>query len=228
MVKIKAVLFDLDRTLINSGPAHDEIINPRVSREFGFKEPVRFKGRPIYPMLKAHGFSLERIRAYTDRIEQLEFECCVRVFPKTNELLRGLRQRGITTAVATNRPTTKRYFEALRHFGLKIENIDWFLNADFYPPEITTSDNHLSAAVPKPYKHFFDPLMPHLSALPDFPKSILMVGDHLFDWRAARKNNFDFIPVLSGAYPEPRSWLKASCDGPFIRDVGVLYKWWFC
>ena len=202
---IKTVLFDCDGTILDSYKVHKKI-NRQISKEFGFKKPLIFAGQPASVVLKNLGFSVFKIKNFLKRFGELELEAKLKIFPAVNALLESLKERKILTAIVTNRPTTKEYFQLLESANLKSELLDFYVNCDIFPHRLKTPKNHFSGKYPKPDARIISPINKNLKKLDIFPESILMVGDHLVDFQLAKFCGFQFIGVLSGVTKTLSDW----------------------
>lgn len=122
---IKAVLFDLDGTIINSEEGITKCVQYALAAR-GIDEPDRSKlvcfiGPPLEPVFREkYGMTEEQaweaVVKYRERFDQTGiFECCL--YEGVPEVLKSLRKKGYFLALASSKPETacKRILE---HFGL--------------------------------------------------------------------------------------------------------------
>lgn len=122
---IKAVLFDLDGTIINSEEGITKCVQYALAAQ-GIDEPDRSKlvcfiGPPLEPVFREkYGMTEEQaweaVVKYRERFDQTGiFECCL--YEGVPEVLKSLRKKGYFLALASSKPETacKRILE---HFGL--------------------------------------------------------------------------------------------------------------
>jgi phosphoglycolate phosphatase-like HAD superfamily hydrolase len=221
---IRAVLFDCDGTLIDNIQLHYQL-NLRITREFGMAGPVFwFPDHPTHVFLKL-GWPEEKIRKFWRRFYEEELRSRPRIFPGVNELLIRLKERGILTAIVTNRHFHDGFFPLLANSGLYSSYVDFFVN--YHHPTVARqiglrSMNVLLANYPKPDVRFLDPIINWLKNLPDFPRSVLMVGDSLkIDYGLAKNCGFQFIGVATG-YENRHDFLKVVDEKFIIKNVGEL------
>lgn len=220
----KAVLFDLDGTLVDSLPELHEGV-ARTAREFGLREPdsyvtARMIGKGIKVLaerLAAWWRELEPLPEGVDTttiVERLSANWCamtgerVRPLPGAFEAVRALRCAGVRTALVTNkiRPLTEAFLESR---GV----------ADAFDAVLTGSD--VERLKPEP-----DMLLAALKALGIAPGEAVMVGDSGNDALAGRRAGVRVCLVESG-YNEGvpmKVWAAAHGFDEVDVDVAALVE----
>jgi len=209
--KYKAIIFDLDGTLINSLPYH-LIAFKDLMLERGFRVPdrdvQRMFGRPSKEIFK---FLMKKYK-FKGNIEDLREERRYHyfrflgtkniVFPQVIETLVKLRLKykvGVATgsSYVTYSHSTDRDFQSLFDFTSTINDV-------------------------KRGKPFPDQLLYVMKKLNVKPDECLVVGDSVYDGIAAKKAQADFIGVTSG-YTSAKELKKY---GPLIvlKSVNELGK----
>lgn len=170
---LKAILFDLDGTLINSLPVYVQALQDNIheftGREIGREELRTHIGTPTPRILSCYASEaqipamVERhnalFRAHSDRIT---------FYPGAREALRTLRAGGAKIAVVTSQIAAEL---AITRAAIGLDElVDVWVNSDM-------------AAHPKPAA---DPVLLALDLLGEQPHSAVMVGDTTNDLRAGR------------------------------------------
>lgn len=200
MAQVKAVVFDLDGTLIASNHDYDEMAR-RVKAILGesgvLTDALSQQGR-IWEIIQGGVRSLqelglppERIKGILDGIDEALNEVevssvgSVELKPGATELLEHLRERGIKIGIATRScgEYAKRSMEASRLSGY----FDVVLARD-------------EVEFPKPDPRHLLQIVEELDASPE---SAVFVGDTETDQRTARAAGIPFIGV-----PSSESWRK--------------------
>jgi phosphoglycolate phosphatase-like HAD superfamily hydrolase len=189
----KAVIFDVDGTLVDSVDFHAESWM-RALAHFGHPFPfdeVRMQigkgGDQLMPHLlgqqeaDAHGKAIEAWRADLFKREYLPR---VKAFPEIPALFRHIRAHGLKTAVASSAKA-----EELAVY-LKIAGIEDLTDVK------TTSDD---AEKSKPHPDIFDVALQRLGVA---PSDAVAVGDTHYDVEAAGKAGMGAVGMLCGGFPE--------------------------
>lgn len=122
---MKAVLFDLDGTLVDSSEGITKCVQYALAR-FGIDEPDRerltpFIGPPLSEsFMKYYGFSREQaltaVSVYRERYQTIGiYECSL--YPGVRECLRRLREQGLRIGMASSKPEASCRI-ILDHFGI--------------------------------------------------------------------------------------------------------------
>jgi len=181
----RAILFDLDGTLVDSVPIILRAFR-EVHEQMGlpFDEPAirKLVGIPLQD--QAVIFAGDRAREFTDRYVPLYLgyqTAGMRLFPGTVEMLDELKRRGYLTGIVTSKSTAGAG-RALGQTGIR-DRFDVVVTAD----DVTNRKPHP------------DPILKALKALGVKPDEALYVGDSLFDVDAAHRANVDIAAVSWGA-----------------------------
>lgn len=204
MKRLENIIFDLDGTLIDSYEAIGESLNHALTG-LGLEsvEPARIRklvGRGLESLLeRAMGEPAREdpdlvprgVRLFRERYDVICIEK-TRLLPEVEETLRVLHERGMTMAVATNKPSyfAKRILDAL--------GVGPFLRAVFGPDLV---------ARPKPHP---DMLAAVLSAVALRPAETVYIGDMQVDVETARAAGVPVIVLPTG-----------SCDAEELRASGA-------
>ena len=213
---IKAVIFDIDGTLLDSVDQHAESWK-QTFEQFGFSFPFAEVRSQIgkggdkllenfltEPEIKAHGKKMEKYRAELFRSKFLKD---VKPFPCVPELFEKLRRSGHLIALATSagKEEAERYQKMLR-----IEN-----SVD----AVTTKDDVENS---KPDPDVLQAVRDLLNRIP--ASECVFVGDTPYDVGAAVKDGMTSISVLCGGFPEED--LRKSGTSAIYRDPEDLYQRW--
>jgi HAD superfamily hydrolase (TIGR01509 family) len=211
---IRAIIFDIDGTLVDTNPAHVEAWR-RAFQRFGYDVPVE----RIVPEIGKGGDKLvpsvlgeeaeERCGEGLRRAQKEEFLAIAkqerfRVFPEVSELFHTLRQRRIRTALATS-SDDKHLDATLASAGIDLRSL-----ADVV---VTRSDAESSKPAP-------DLVVAAVEELEVSPAQCAMVGDTIYDGQACQAAGVVFLGVMSGGTSEP-ALLQAGARAVW-RDVRHL------
>ena len=122
---MKAILLDLDGTIINSEEGITKCVQYAL-KSFGIDEPDRTKllcfiGPPLDPVFREkYGFDAQKawaaVRKYRERFDREGiFEC--ELYDGIAELIRKLKEKGYVIALASSKPETA-CRRILEHFSL--------------------------------------------------------------------------------------------------------------
>lgn len=185
---IKAVLFDLDGTIIDT----NELIE--ISFKHAFKvhlnedrtseEVTKFFGQPLKDSFMPYGEELaeKMIKTYRDFNEAIHDERC-KEFEGVKETLEFLKEKGIKTAIVTS----KRRILAER--GMNLFDLRKYFDV-IVTPEDTTEHK------PKP-----GPVLKACELLSVDPKNAMMVGDSHFDLMSGKNAGAKTCGVRYTALP---------------------------
>jgi phosphoglycolate phosphatase len=210
-LRYRAVLFDLDGTLVDSYSALTEAVN-HARRTHGLEDLSSARIREIV------GDGVEKLlqrafeRTEIPRTVVHEFEtrydevCCneSKVLADVEDTLAKLDRLGVQMAVCTNKPT---------FFSKKILD---FLELSHYFRAIVGPD--LAGARKPEAKH----LLVTLESVDFGPEQALFVGDMPIDVRAARNSGIDVAVVATGS--SSREQLNASKPDHFLERFSDLVR----
>ncbi|MDQ6809404.1 MAG: HAD family phosphatase [Verrucomicrobiota bacterium] len=211
---IKAAIFDLDGTLVDSNDLHAEAWQ-ETFRHFGKEIPLPAlraqigKGGDQYlPVflnereMRTIGEAVEKFRG---EIYQKKYLAQVKPFPCVRELFERLRASGKKVALASSGVADELdHYRALAH-------IDGLIDAQ------TTKDD---VARSKPAPDIFLAALHNLGGVA--ADEAIVIGDSPFDIQAARKIGLATIALLCGGFPEDK--LRAMGAAAIFRDPADLLK----
>jgi HAD superfamily hydrolase (TIGR01509 family) len=197
---IKAVIFDIDGTLVDSVDLHAQAWK-ETFKHFGKEIPyedVRHQigkgGDQLMPVF----FSKEELDKFGEEMEKYrgqlfkrDFLPKVRPFPKVRELFQRVISDGLRIALASSAKE-----EELKEYK-RIAHIE-----DFVEEETSADDADKS----KPHPDIFEAALERLGDIK--PCEAIVIGDTPYDAQAAAKIELRTIGVLCGGFPEAE--LKAA------------------
>jgi len=202
MPLFKAILFDLDGTLVDSVRDLRDAVNVLLAeeglRQINLGETKSMIGdgaaKLVERAVSATGGDLSRLPALVARFLQI-YEANAshhtESYPGVVETLAGLRRLGIPLAVVTNKPYAAT-IDILESLGLRTY-FDVIIGGDTLPER-------------KPHPA---PIIAALSRLGVAPEAALMVGDNYHDVQAARAAGVRAVAVTYGYSHKPHSELGA-------------------
>jgi HAD superfamily hydrolase (TIGR01509 family) len=209
---IKAVIFDVDGTLVNSVDLHARAWQEAFAH-FGKRvenERVRYQigkgGDQLMPVflseeeLDKFGEELEK---YRGEIFKRDYLPRVEGFPAVRELFERVRAEGLQTALASSAKG-----DELKTYK-KIARIE-----DLVEEETSADDAEKS----KPHPDIFEATLERLDGVK--PSEAFVVGDTPYDAEAAGKAGLKTIGLLSGGFPEED--LRAAGCVRVYRDAAHL------
>lgn len=210
-LRYRAVLFDLDGTLVDSYNALTEAVN-HARRTHGLHElsPTRIRelvGEGIERLLQRAFERTELPRSIVQAFEaRYDDICCAesRVLADVDVTLHELHELGVAMAVCTNKPTV---------FSKKILD---FLGLSRYFRAIVGPD--IAGARKPEARH----LAVTLESVACSREEALFVGDMPLDVRAARNSGIDVAVVATGS--STREQLTASGPDHFLERFSDLIK----
>ncbi|MBV9927733.1 MAG: HAD family hydrolase [Acidobacteria bacterium] len=191
---IKAVIFDVDGTLVDSVDLHARAWQEAFAhfgKQFDFgsvRSQIGKGGDQLMPVflskeeLEEFGEELEE---YRGELFKREYLSQVKGFPKVRELFQRIKDEGLRLALASSAKgdELKAYKERAR-----IEDL---------VEEETSSDD---AEKSKPYPDIFEAALERLGDVR--PSEAVVVGDTPYDAEAAGKAGLKTVGLLSGGFPE--------------------------
>ena len=221
MPSLKAIIFDLDGTLVDSARDLRDAVNVLLEEEglrpIGLAEAKSMIGdgaaKLVERAVSATGGDLSRLPALVARFLQIyeaNAACHTEAYPGVVETLAGLRGLGLPLAVVTNKPYAAT-IDILEALGLRIY-FDAVVGGDSLPER-------------KPHPA---PILAALKQLGVVPEAALMVGDNYHDVQAARAAGVRAFAVTYGYSHKPHAELGADrlIDAmpellPMIEDAAV-------
>lgn len=210
---IRAVIFDLDGTLVDSNELH-VLAWQETFRHFGkeiplgrLREQIGKGGDQYLPVfldereLREFG---EQADEYRGEIFKKKYLSQVRPFPKVHELFERVRAEGKKIALASSGKE-----DEVRHYE-KIANIEGLVDA------MTTADQ---VAHSKPKADVF---IAALRILGVQPGEAVAIGDTPYDVAAAKKIDLPVIGLLCGGFPE--QVLRDEGAAAIFRDPADLLE----
>jgi HAD superfamily hydrolase (TIGR01509 family) len=209
---IKAVIFDVDGTLVNSVDLHARAWQEALAhfgKHFAF-ERVRYQigkgGDQLMPVflseeeLEEFGEELEK---YRGELFKREYLPRVKGFPAVRELFQRVKDEGLSIALASSAK------------GEELESYKKLARIEDLVEEETSADD---AEKSKPHPDIFEAALERLGDTR--PSEAVVVGDTPYDAEAAGKIGLRTVGLLSGGFPE-EDLRAAGCD-PVYRDAADL------
>lgn len=213
---IKAVIFDIDGTLVDSVDLHARAWQETFAH-FGKEIPyekVRHqigKGgdqlMPVFFSKEELDESGEEMEEYRSELYKRSYLPKVRAFPRVRELFLRIRDDGKRIALASSAKEDE--------LGVykKIANIE-----DLVEEETSADDADKS----KPHPDIFEAALERLGDIK--PNEAIVVGDTPYDAEAAGKLNLRTIGVLCGGFPEPEL-RAAGCISIYKEPADLLSRY---
>ncbi|WP_027718138.1 HAD family hydrolase [Desulfovirgula thermocuniculi] len=180
----KAVLFDLDGTLVDSLPLLKEVYL-RVFEDLGLSwgrgDVIQWIGRPIVDI--ARHFAGGREKEFIDRYHHhyyREYDRRVRLFPGTAEMLRRLKEKGLALGIVTSKGRTSAW-HTVRQMNL----------GEYMDVVVTAHDVERHKPLP-------DPVLKALEALAVGAAEAVYVGDSPYDVQAGKAAGVKTLGVTWG------------------------------
>jgi HAD superfamily hydrolase (TIGR01549 family) len=209
---IKAVIFDIDGTLVDSVDLHARAWQEtfkKFGREIEFEKVRHQIGKggdqlmPVFFSAEELARFGEEMEEYRGRLFKREYLPRVRAFPSVRELFERARREGLRVALASSAKE-----EELKVYK-RIANI-----ADLVEEETSADDADRS----KPHPDIFAAALKQLGDVR--ADEAVVVGDTPYDAEAAGKLNLRTVGVLCGGFPEGE--LRAAGCSDIYRDPADL------
>ena len=212
----KAVIFDIDGTLINSVDMHAHAWQEAFAH-FGKKvafDAVRSQvgkgGDQLLPVFlgkeeqKRFGEALDKFRG---ELWKKKYMHNVKPFPHVRELVQRVKSDGMQIALASSAKEDEvDYYKRVAHIGDLVE-------------EQTSADD---AERSKPHPDIFEAALGRLNDVK--PTEAVTIGDSPYDAIAAGKLKMTRIGVLSGGFPEKDLW-DAGCSEIYQSCADLLERY---
>jgi HAD superfamily hydrolase (TIGR01509 family) len=208
ILQVRAVIFDLDGTLIDSYEAHVESFRRALSR-FGLtvkdEEIYRRFGKPAKQIIKEilpenQHRHIDEIVRYK-RLEFIETSKDMQVFDGVEILLKYLKDKGFKICLATSADSPS-VIRVVNKFDLK----NYF--------DVIISSNDVTEAKPNP-----EMFIQASKRLEVQPKNCLVIGDSPFDVIAAKKADMKIIIVDNNPFQKAEIH---SYKVPIVSDINQL------
>jgi HAD superfamily hydrolase (TIGR01549 family) len=191
---IKAVVFDIDGTLVDSVDLHAQAWK-EAFKHFGKDVPYEQVRRQIGKggdQLMPVFFSREELEEFGEKMEEYRSKIYkrdylprVKAFPKVRELFERIKGDGKRIALASSAKEDElEVYKKIAHIEDLVE-------------EATSADD---ADKSKPHPDIFQAALTQLNDIN--PAEVIVVGDTPYDAEAAGKARLRTIGVLSGGFPE--------------------------
>lgn len=212
-MKLKAILFDLDGTLVDSAQSIGDVLNQmRKERNLGYLEIQKYREWVSLGANDLVANSLEilvsdvdpflqdfRIRYARKKIENTD------IFPHVKETLNQIKSLGIIMGICSNKPV---------HLCQKVLsdlNLDGFFSCVVGGGSTTSS---------KPSR---EPIDLALSMLGQFHQDALLVGDSTVDQKASQNSGLPFV-FFSGGYNDGVDLSEVAATISSMNDLIPLAK----
>lgn len=210
---IKAIIFDIDGTLLDSNAAHAESFVAAFAKNgktLTFGEIISLIGMGADDILEKFLTKTEidefgeDLKEYRKQVFLEKYLPQIKVFSKVRELFEKLKADGMQTALASSasEDELEKYLEKL--------NIGDVLDKE------TDSDEAENA---KPEPDIFIAAFEKLKNVEK--KNVLVIGDTVFDAEAAVKANLKIIGVTSGGWSREKLFAKGCAD--VFENVGEIF-----
>lgn len=211
---IKAIIFDIDGTLIDSVDAHAEAWQKafeKFGKKIQFYELRRQVGKggdqflPVFltqKEIKEFGKDVEELRG---EIFKKDYLPKIKPFPKVRELFQTIKADGKKIALASS--AKEEELEAYK----KIANI-----SDLIEEQTSTDDAEKS----KPFPDIFHAAIGKLKGVK--ASEAVIIGDTAYDAEAATKAKIKVLGVLSGGWTQTEMF-KTGCMEVY-KDIAEILK----
>jgi len=212
---IKAIIFDVDDTLIDSGKAMAKTYI-KVARNLDIRIPeelevAKLNGLPgpkmvetLWPNLDHKVFKQEYSKVRASRYD---------VFPSVKEVIDSLKKKSYLLGILTSRKLLT-LEERFSQAGIDIKNFEF----------LTTTSN---SSYHKPDPRVFDSLKAHLRKNGISGQEALYVGDSMYDFEAATRAGLSFVCVLQGAWTKEeflQAGLRSASILKSLRDLPIVLE----
>ena len=213
---IKAVIFDIDGTLVDSVDLHAEAwveTFEKYGKKIAFKDVRRQIGKgsdqllPVFFSTKELNEFGEEMEKYRGDLFKRDYLPLVKGFPNTRKLFERIKQDGTHIALASSAKKDElTIYKKLARIG------------DLLEGETSTDD----VAKSKPHPDIFAAALRKLGNPP--VEDVIVVGDTPYDAEAASKINLRTIGFLCGGWTE-EALCKAGCVAIYRDPTALLERY---
>jgi HAD superfamily hydrolase (TIGR01509 family) len=213
----KAVIFDLDGTLLDSVDLHARAWQ-EAFRQFGYEFPLDEirsqigKGGdqllPVFLSKEDQEKIGEQLEAYRGKLFKDKYLSQVKPFPCVRELFLKIGDDGKKLAIASSAKG-----DELKTFE-RIARID-----DLVDAETSSADAEKSKPHPDIFEAVLDKLGPEIK-----PPDCIVVGDSPHDAEAAKRAGIACVGVLCGGFPK-EALVRAGCIAIYADPKGLLSQY---
>jgi HAD superfamily hydrolase (TIGR01549 family) len=210
---IKAVIFDIDGTIVDSVDLHTKawkVAFEKFGKEISFVAIRRHIGKGADQLLPVF-FSREELDQFGEELDRYRSELFkreylpkVKAFPQVRELFERIKQDGKQIALASSAKE-----DELKEYK-KIAQIDDLIESETSSEEVEKS---------KPYPDIFAATLEQLGNIA--PDQVIAIGDTPYDAQAAGKINVRVIGLLCGSWNEGQL-RQAGCVAIYREPADLL------
>jgi len=212
-MKIKAIIFDVDDTIINTSESAFINMNKAAEilklKKISKEQFLEQWGHTTEKVVSSHWPGLD-IKKFNQVYDQIAYNNIYPLFEGARETLEYLKGRFILGVLTSRTSITlpKRF----KQVNLSLDYFKFIQYSD-------ETDIH------KPNPNVFEPILKKFSKLKIKNEEILYIGDHLYDAKAALPNSLNFIGVLSGTTKKEDFINLGVNPKNIISSVKDLPKW---
>lgn len=216
---IKAIIFDVDDTLINTSRANLEYLNEAAEKlkvkKLSWKEFLVHWGHPFDKMLNGMielhwpGITAEEfVKTYNETAYKRNYP----IIEGTRETLEFLKNKKIVLGILTSRTSDS--------LPKRFEQIGFDINCFKFIQYADDTKYH------KPNPKVFGPILKKFNNIGIKNQEILYVGDHLYDAKAALGNKLNFLAVLTGTTTKEMFLENEVKEDNIISSIKDFKNWY--